>query len=161
MMSESVYSFDKQLIKGEDEGEKILDIFYGKRFDIQKVSMELQRLGIDRIWTDKTGYRNFVEYKTDFRASSSGKVFIETISVDTQDKLGWIYTSCAFVLIFYVPGLKKAFITRIPAIRFCLKEWLNEYEKKVIPNETYNTVGICVPIVEFEKICSEIDTIDI
>ena len=78
-----MYKFQEQLAIGE-ENEMKLDSFLAKWFDIERVSQEGQRQGIDRLFTrrdNKVIYR--VEYKTDFTASRTGNAFIETVSVDT------------------------------------------------------------------------------
>ena len=155
----TVYTFEGQVKKGE-KGENILDIFYIKRYRILQVSMELQKLGIDRIWIDeKIGFRHFVEYKTDFTAANTNKIFIETISVDKENKLGWAITSCARFLVIYVPT-KISYVAHMEAIHFYLRDWQNLYEKKVIENKSYFTIGICVPINIFERICCEINKLE-
>lgn len=152
-----MYDFRKQLTSGEDY-EKILDAYYSRWYKVQEISMDSQKSGIDRVWTDReTGMRTSIEYKTDFIAPTTGNVFIETMSVDVENKLGWAYTSCAQWLVYYIPGMKRAYRITMLNVKHYLPFWENRYEKKKVPNNGYYTEGILVPLDEFEKRCNKKD----
>lgn len=139
------------------QGETTLDKYFSKFYDIEPVSVELQKMGIDRIFVEKgTNIRHSVEYKTDKKAAKTGNLFIESISNDTNGKLGWTVTFLAQVLIIYVPGLQLAFEISASPIKKKLAEWMGKYEVKQIPNPGYYTHGIPVPVAEITKICDEI-----
>jgi len=99
----TTYQFEAQLRKGEAY-EAVLDNFFREKFDIQPVQMCDQRRGIDRIFTSKkNGSILKIEYKADSKAAQTGNAFIETVSVDTQQKPGWAVYSEADYLIYYIP----------------------------------------------------------
>ena len=87
------YSFDKQLALGE-EGETAIDNYMHLEwgFIVEPVSMELQKMGIDRIVTSPEGIVTSIEIKSDYQAHYTSNIFIETVSVDTAEKLGWPLT---------------------------------------------------------------------
>lgn len=158
-----MYDFSGQLDKGES-GEKALDNYYSQWYTITAVNMSGQKSGTDRLLTDKTtGMRTSVEYKTDDWTPRSGNVFIETVSVDTQNKPGWAYTSCAQWLIYYVPGFKKAYWITMLNVKHYLPYWIANvdkikgYKKKRVPNNGYFTEGITVPLTDFVKCCGKVD----
>lgn len=156
---------DNQLGKGE-KGEQCLDRHFSKRYDIDPVDGKQQRQGIDRIWTHKGDGREYtVEYKTDSRTAETGNVFIETMSVDTEEKLGWAYTSKAQLLVYYVPQCETAYtgtayIVEMTKIKKLLPKWSKAYKDRVVsvPNGdengvNYHTWGILVPLAVFESLC--------
>jgi len=145
------YDFKQQLTKGE-KGEKNLDAFFAERYEIEPVSMDLQRQGIDRIFTNReTGKRHKVEYKTDWTASKTGNAFVETISVDTADKPGWAYSSKADILIYYLPQDMLVYVVEFPILRRLLPRWETTCVSRKIPNNGYMTHGLLVPLDEFER----------
>jgi hypothetical protein len=156
----TTYSFNQQLFDAEGR-EKELDDFYSKWFDIMRVSRENQSLGMDRIFYEKgNGVVRSVEYKTDKTAITTGNVFIETVSVDTQNKKGWAYTSCAQYLFIYVPPPHgKVYITHMQTIKAMVDKWKAKYRDIPIKNEGYYTHGVAVPISEFKTYCFRIDDI--
>jgi hypothetical protein len=152
------YGFEEQLTKGEKR-EKELDEFFSRVFVIDKVDMSSQKAGIDRIWTDPKGYRYSVEYKSDEKTAFTGNAFVETISVDRSGKPGWAYSSCAQVLVYYVPSWHKAYCITMLTIKHKLQEWCNTYSTAPALNREYNTVGLLIPMSEFEKYCFRIFTV--
>ena len=106
------YNFDVQLAQGES-GEARLDRFFSTWFQIQPATPEEQRQGIDRWFSDRRRPRTLaVEYKTDHTAARTGNAFIETISVDSEQKAGWAFTSQADLLLYYVPGRDQVYVLR-------------------------------------------------
>lgn len=145
-----VYKFDKQLKDGE-EGELYLDKYFREWFIVTPVNMSLQRKGIDRTFLRKSNSERItVEYKKDTKARQTNNLFIETVSIDNQDKPGWAVYSEADILVSYIPPM-KIIITPMSIIKSHLRLWTDIYPEKVIPNMGYNTLGICVPIREIEK----------
>lgn len=151
----TVYDFAAQLHQGE-QYEDDLDQFFSTWYNIQKVDREQQRQGIDRIFTRKdngTAYR--VEYKADSKASETGNAFIETISVDTTNKPGWAYSSLADYLIYYLPKDLLIYVIAFSELRKRLPRWCN-YRSRRIQNNGYCTVGLLVPLDEFERISIQV-----
>lgn len=147
----TTYQFDAQFQKGQ-AAETFLDNFFAERFTIQSATREEQRQGIDRHYTNKTTGAAFsVEYKTDWLASQTHNVFIETVSVDTANKPGWIYTSQAYRLFYYIPGDDLIYILRMMALRKLFEKWVTQYPARKVRNKGYFTHGVCVPQVHFER----------
>lgn len=142
--------------KREEEHNKDLDGFYSEWFEISPVTLKAQKAGIDRTWTQrKTKYRYSVEYKADEKATYTGNVFIETISVDDgkRETPGWGYTSCAQLLVYYLPNEGVAYRTSMLNVKFHIDDWAGLYPIRSAQNDGYLTWGVCVPIDEFETIC--------
>lgn len=148
----TTYHFDTQLAQGET-GEHILDARFADHYTIRPATAAQQRQGIDRWYTRITDGETFpVEYKTDRTAGRTGNAFIETISVDTVGKLGWAYTSQARYLIYYIPKPDTVYVVPMARIRVMVDKWRQQYPERRIPNNTYHTVGVLVPLDELEKI---------
>ena len=104
--------------------DKEIDKHFADKWHIQTVSRDLERAGIDRIWTHReTGRRWSVEYKHDTLAHKTGRVFVETASVVEAGKKGWAYTSCARVVVYYVVAGEYAFVSRMDEIERKLPWW--------------------------------------
>ncbi len=148
----------EQLSKGE-EAELLLDNHFSDRFLIQPATREQQRQGIDRIFTLRTTHKSYpIEYKTDWTAGRTGNAFIETVSVDTMNILGWVYTSQAEWLLYYVPAREVIYILRFSALRERIEHWIEEYgPEKAIPNDGYFTRGIVVPLEKVQECASKIE----
>ncbi|MEM7133356.1 MAG: hypothetical protein AAF702_44070 [Chloroflexota bacterium] len=151
----------RQLAKGE-AAETLLDGHFSDRFKIRPATREEQRLGIDRYFTQfTTGKTYTIEYKTDWTASRTGNAFVETVSVDTMNIPGWIYTSQAEWLIYYVPGRQVIYIGRLSALQEMIEEWVERFgPEKAIPNDGYFTQGILVPLEEFGRQAVKIETLN-
>lgn len=154
------YQMQTQLLRGE-EAERQLDQHFADRFLITPATREEQRQGIDRIFTKRSSSQRYtIEYKTDWTAGRTGNAFLETVSVDTMNVLGWVYTSLAQWLIYYVPARRRLFIVRLSTLRAHIDSWIEHYgPEKAIPNDGYFTRGIPVPLGELEKCCQKIEVI--
>ena len=150
-----IYNFDTKLKQGE-RFEAELDTFFSSDYDIQPATRDQQRAGIDRVFTRRdSGNVCRVEYKSDLTASRTGNAFVETVSVDAKNKPGWAYTSQADYLMYYLPKDRLIYIIAFDALRKRLPAW-GRYPSRPIPNEGYNTVGLLVPLTEFERIALEV-----
>jgi len=149
-----MYKFDIQLEKGELQ-EKRLDVFFSKWYTIRKTSRQMQRAGIDRVYR-RNGKETRIEYKSDWTASKTGNVFIETVSVDSENKPGWAYTSRADILIYLLPDDDLVYVVKMKDIRSHIKEWAKRYSEKSIQNQGYCTRGLPVPQMEFEKLAVQV-----
>lgn len=154
----TIHDFDKQLARGEAD-EKFIDSCFVDNFDIQRVSRDEQRKGIDRVFINRqTGETKTVEYKTDHKTQYTHNVFIETVSVDTRGVDGWALTCQADLLFYYVPGSgeEMIYIIQPQVIREHLEDWKKRYPIRSALNDGYKTWGICVPQDEFERIAQDI-----
>lgn len=153
----TVHTFDKSYEAAklyEDE----LDKYFGQAYELQKATRLEERRGIDRLFRHRaSGVCYSVEYKTDHKAHETGNVFVETMSVDTADKLGWAFTSTAQVLVYFVPQHETALRADMLTIKRKLCEW-NIYPEapawnKSRSGELYRTLGRLVPLEVFRAVC--------
>ncbi len=153
----TLHDFDAQRARGES-GEGVLDRFFEARGHlIQQATRGQQLNGIDRVFV-RDGKVAYVEYKTDYRAHETGHVFVETISVDTDDTAGWAYTSGADFLVYYIPALKKIMVMPLETLRKLLPGWARAYPTRPAQNREYATHGILVPLAEFEAHATQVFT---
>ena len=152
------YDMGRQLARGE-KAERRLDKHFADRFHITPVTREQQNQGIDRIFRHrKTGARYAIEYKTDWTAARTNNVFVETVSIDAQNKRGWAYTCQADWLIYYVPDKRAIYILSLSTLRAELPRWLDHYAiSPPVRNPGYNTRGILVPLRDFRQCCQKIE----
>lgn len=154
---QKTYDFHEQLEKGETF-EKELECFFVSKYDItvEQVSLNKQRLGVDRIFTFPNGRKYSIEIKTDFLAQKSHNVFVETLSNSKTGKKGWAYTTTADFLIYFVPGFKKAAVVRPIVLREKLKEWSIIYKTRYCKNKDYYSAGLLVPWSQFTELSEKI-----
>ena len=147
------YGFEEQLSIGE-QYENELDNYFSQWFYVSPVDMQFQRAGIDRTWESKENkFVYSVEYKADERASQTGNAFVETVSVDIDDKPGWAYSSCSQILVYYLPIDKKVYIASVIQLKFSVPKWRELCSVKDVQNNGYVTKGVIVPLSEFAKCC--------
>jgi hypothetical protein len=148
------YPFHTQQAQGE-AGEAVLDRFFSRWYRIIPASAQHQRRGIDRVFVAGTR-RIAVEYKSDSTAARTGNAFVETVSVDTAGKPGWVYTSQADFLVYFIPPDDLVYVLRPATLRKALPGWLRRYPVRAIPNAGYHTHGVLVPLDEFERLAQAI-----
>lgn len=148
------YQFATQLAQGQSY-EQALDERFDELYIIQPATPQQQRQGIDRVYRPRKAPHEvlYVEYKADSTAARTGNAFVETISVDAFDKPGWAVTSQADWLFYLVPGACEAlYVIQMAKLRQQLPRWRGTYQERRIPNDGYFTVGLLVPLAEFEEI---------
>lgn len=150
---EPVYTWDKQHAAGL-EGEKILDKVLARFGVITPVEMKEQWQGIDRILLRHGGETLTLEYKTDYRASTTGNVFIETMSNQGSGRLGWAYTTQADRIVWYIPVREWVIVVKASRLRINLSDWVRRYRSFSIANPTFHGSGIAVPLTEILAIAS-------
>ncbi len=155
------YNFATSYHQGIDD-EARLDAHFRRSYIVYPVSDVQQRHGIDRYFIYDNWYVA-VEYKADRTADSTGNAFIETISVLRQGKVehyGWVYTSQADVLIYYLPQQARAYWLPFHIIRACLPDWEQECETRAVENDDYYTVGLLVPLERLDELCAHPGEVD-
>lgn len=146
-----MHDFNGCLKRGEN-GERFLDEFFSGKFDIYPANRRQQRQGIDRVFVSKeTGRTLLVEYKTDYQAHRTGNSFLETVSVDTEGKKGWIYTAKADYLLYLVVKDLLVYVFKFEDLRRLFPVWLKKYRIGKAVNKGYDSHGLLVPLTEFEK----------
>lgn len=128
-----------------------LDAYFGLTYFIEPATREQQRMGIDRIFTSVAGMSFSVEYKADVRAAETGNVAVETASVAEQDKPGWVYTSLAQVIVYYVPPHGYALWCDAMDLKRHASLWAQMYGVRDVPNRDYTTQIVAVPMAEFQQ----------
>lgn len=96
----------------------------------------------------------FVEYKSGIQTHYTGNVFLETVSVDSARKAGWVYT-CQADYLFYAALLDHRLLIFIPAdLRRQmdeLKARFREVKTGKGQNKGYDTHGLIVPLAVAER----------
>lgn len=140
--------------------EKFLDSFFRREgFEIDFVTAHEERvlyLG-DRKFT-KDGKSYFVEYKSGIQTFYTGNVFLETVSVDSDNRPGWVYTCQADFIAYGAILNKKILIFTPDKLRLeieRLKSRFPEVKTGKNQNKGYNTHGVIVPLDYAEKNLSE------
>ena len=147
-----IYEFDEQLSKGE-KYELELDAFFSKFYKIEKVTMDEQRKGIDRIFV-KGETRYNIEYKSDDKSRTTGNFFIELYSI-FPTKRGWAHT-CQSDYIIYLLIDWRIYIIDVPEMRKWLTKWSIEEKKAFCKNKDYQSQGILLPINRIETVTKKI-----
>lgn len=165
----TVHNFSDSLQVGE-QYEQLLDAHFGQWFEVEPVTMALQRLGIDRIFTkevvaenDSLPGRFTVEYKTDLRAHETGNAYIETVSVKQDGeikKLGWLHTSTAQILMYYIPGLSQIYIIDVMAMRDQWRKWNKIHRTATADNGDYVGEGLLVPVEKLRRLARGIQKVE-
>lgn len=141
-----------------------IDKHFADKWRISKeLPRGLEKLGIDRIWIHReTGRRWSVEYKHDTIAHRTENGFVETVSVVEANKLGWAYTSCAQMLIYYVVEGEYAFVLRMEDVERRVDLWRIQYPEKDTTTvdkstgESYRTRGVLVPLFVLRAISEKV-----
>lgn len=145
-----VFNFAEQLARGE-AFETVLDSLFKSRFTIEGATMEEQRTGIDRWFTDTEGTRFAVEYKTDERAEETENFFVETVSVEKQGEVqsrGWAEKCQSDFLVLFLPQQGRVLVFRPEDLLSALKQWRKKYPTRTCLNEKYKSEGVVVPVIE-------------
>lgn len=147
------YDFKAQKLVGL-KGEAFLDTFFASAYIVTPSTESEQRQEIDRWFMNReSGHRFSVEYKTDARAGRTGNAFVETVSVLERNVQGWLYTSKAEYLVYFIPGSAWViYVLKFPTLRKAFPAWAAKYQIKQVRNRSYTTCGLVVPLAEFERI---------
>ncbi len=153
MYMSDVHNFDDRLDSSKKYS-KELDSVFSKWYEVFSTPLVIDKIGIDRLWKEKE-WKVFysVEYKADEVTAKTQNAFIETVSVDTQNKPGWGYTCAAQILVYYVPQWHKAWLISPMTIKKHIEEWRKKYREVSAQNEGYKTIGIAVPWSVFTNYC--------
>lgn len=141
--------------------EALLDKYFQRRgWHITQTTPEEER---EKYWGDRKYVKDnkiyYIEYKYDARTFKTGNIFLETISVDTADTPGWVYT-CRADYIFYACWSMQEILVFTPAtLRKNIENFKLQYRTVATAaglNNGYRTHGVLVPYAEAKKIAKEI-----
>ena len=149
------YSFKRQFRRGQ-KAERYIDTLFADQFNIKPANRSEERRGIDRHFVSRDGKHYSIQYKADKTAARTGNAFVEIISVDTKNIPGWAYTCEADFIFYYIDDIGPIYILRPKDIKKKLKRWERKYQTRAIPNKGYNTIGLLVPLDEFERLAVQI-----
>jgi hypothetical protein len=97
----------------------------------------------------RNGKRYTIEYKSGIQSYYTGNIFLETVSVDTQQIPGWVYT-CQADYLFYAALLNEVILIFKPShLRskiHSLKKQFREVKTSHQQNDGYNTHGLLIPL---------------
>lgn len=146
------YQFHTQYEQGK-RAEAFLDRYFSRWFIVAPIPVGREKAeGFDRIFTRRSNYEQLkIEYKADWTAAVSGNAFLETVSVDSEHKAGWVYTSQADVLVYFVPPHGLIHMLSLTSLRALLPSWRLRFREVTAPNDGYNTRGLLVPLAQFGK----------
>jgi hypothetical protein len=155
----AVHDFDLKKRTGEQHAQKLDEVF-SDRFKIERVGMPDEWRGIDRVFTNRESGRKFtVEYKADERAEKTHNIFVETVSNDKTQRPGWAHTCQSAFIMYYIPGDELIYVVRPRKIRDELPHWKSQFVEVKSKNDGYNTLGVLVPLCEFERIAVQVVSI--
>lgn len=151
---------DTQQFKTGKQVEAWLDTFFGGQgwliTQLSAHAERVQKLG-DREFI-KGEKRLFIEYKSGLQTAYTGNIFLETVSVDTTNTPGWVYT-CKADFVFYACLLNhKILVFRPSTLRGqieALKGMFKEVRTSKGQNADYNTYGLIVPLDYAERHLAE------
>lgn len=143
-----------QFTRGKDVEAFLDDFFRADGWQITQTTPHEERalcLGDRRFARDGSTY--LVEYKSGIQTFYTGNLFLETVSVDTAQKPGWVYT-CRADFIFYATVLNGFILVfrpeRLRAEIESLKQQFRTAVTSGNQNDGYNTHGVLVPL-EYAK----------
>ena len=150
------YSFSSQHELGK-HGEQVIDCWLNKLYKIIDVSdiPKYQEVGVDRIIERVDGTTATVEYKFDIAAKRTGNLFFETVSIDTQQVPGWGWSSQADYWIFLIPE-QEILVVHPGKLRSLVWQHQMVLKEKAVPNKSYKTLGVPVPLLDVRKIAYQI-----
>ena len=121
-----------------------LDAWLRESYQIREATEAEQWDGIDRVVMAESGLVT-LDYKCDERAHATNRLFIETVSNSVTRRPGWIHTSRAdWLAYFVVPD--HVWMFRFARVRQRLPDWLSAYRERPARNVGYATLGVCVPM---------------
>lgn len=142
----AVHRFADCLARGQ-AAEQAMDRHFGRWFQVAPVPRQDERRGIDRRWSClQTGAVYTVEYKADWRAGETGRAFLETWSVVEKQKPGWVVTSEAMLLAYYLPTAERVLVLDLATLKRHLPEVLERWPEREASSGEWTTRGVAVPV---------------
>lgn len=154
-------SFEKtsQFISGLSVADFLDDYFTARGWAITPTTPHEERklcLGDRHFKRDRQHL--LIEYKSGLQTAKTGNVFLETISVDSKNVPGWVYT-CAADYLFYGALLNKKILIFVPdklrATIETLKTQFRTVKTGKHQNKGYDTHGVIVPLAYAEQNLAE------
>lgn len=153
-MAKTAFTRTPQWVSGSNVADYLDDYFAKLGWKIHPTTQHEERvlcLG-DRHY-ERGADRLTIEYKSGIQTFYTGNVFLETISVDTQNKPGWVYTCRADYVFYAALNNGKILIFRPDALRARIDELQVRYPTLATSrgqNAGYKTHGVVVPLAVAE-----------
>ena len=156
------YDMHEQISKSAEERIDLLAANLG--FIAHTTKKKENRDGVDR-WIQIPERREIlrVDYKNDTRASKTGNVFVETVSVRFTDrsgraeKPGWIYKERMDAVLYNIEETDIVLLIPRATLEREIVEWTKTYGTREIKNKGYVTIGVPVPM----KIVSALESVEV
>ncbi len=153
----AILALNSEILMLNDENARLrAELAQSRGWTISRTSPYEERvlcLGDRRFSRDGKIY--LIEYKSGLQTGHTGNVFLETVSVDTRRKAGWVYTCCAHY-IFYAALLNGKILIFVPADLRARIETLKRTFRTVKTthgqNAGYQTHGVIVPLGYAERV---------
>jgi hypothetical protein len=139
--------------------EALLDAHYAKSCSISPAPLAEDRAGVDRYF-ETPGGRVSVQYKCDWKAGETGNAFLELLSSVERGTLGWALTDGADWLVYLLPHADRALLLKRKAWAERIGAWAATCRLARVTNDGWHSVGLLVPLAEWEQLASRIDTLD-
>jgi hypothetical protein len=105
----------------ERQGAQVLDAIFGPEFIIVHATKHHQKQKVDRFLIYRKRVQvHIVDYKVDERAATSNNLVLEHVSVERRGQIkarGWLFTTPADWLVFYVSGFDTAYVLLTQRVR--------------------------------------------
>ena len=121
-----------------------LDAWLSESYPIREATMAEQWQGIDRVAITFDGYVT-IDYKCDEKARKTDRLFLETVSNSVTGRPGWMRTSRADWLVYFVVP-ETVWMFRFDRLRRMMPGWQRTYGERAARNVSYATLGVCVPV---------------
>jgi hypothetical protein len=142
-------------------GERVLDAYFKRSYQVVHASEFHQRVQkFDRTLIGIQDGMNMhrVEYKTDETAGDTENLALEEVSVlkgNHRTAMGWIHTTIATAVVFYVPGHDRAYWLPLKRLRQQWEDLSHVYAHKWVTTvrygDEYDTEIVPVPIVHLRN----------
>lgn len=142
-MPQKVYKFSEQNALGQNGEGEIRAHFAAMGIETFSVPLATNKLGID-FWAIQSGVKIYFEAKTDSMTARTQNVFIETVSNSSTGKLGWLFSTRADFILYYVPEWAAYLKIPTPELRNFLT-FAPKYPIKHAKNHGYTSSGFLVP----------------
>lgn len=149
----SIHKFDDELLYSLDlEESKYLDSVYKQIFpgleDIRFIETRAeQRKGMDKRLHFENGATITFEEKK--RRVAYGDILLEIWSVWEKRIEGWLYTSHADYISYFIPSSQKLYILPLLLLRKAWarnqEQWTDQYRELRAKNEGYTTISRAIP----------------
>lgn len=160
------FKVDLEFSLNSDADEEINKWYHTKFDNLERIEfvhdLAIQKTGIDKVLHMKDGTAIKIEEKR--RRNNYPDILLEIWSDYERRKSGWLFTSQSDYLVYIMP--KKVYMYDFRLLRNAWRhygkaEWFTDYRKIVVPNKSWTTVNIPIPVkvlesAIFEEIATDI-----